>query len=134
MYCNDHFEIQKRYPAPKVVHLRVKGELDLCTSLPLRESLAAAFGERPDVVAVDLSDVRFMDAAGLGVLADGARRGADARARFAVICPPRHRVERLLQLAGLHRVLNIHESADDALGPWLGSEEEAVSAGEAVLS
>ncbi len=42
--------------------------------------------------------------------------------RFAVICPSDHRLAP--QLTGLNRALDVHESTDDALGPWLDNEEE----------
>ncbi len=117
-------EIDVQRPASGVILLALRGEVDLWTSLQLMESIIDAFHEHPELIAVDLRDVLSMDAAGLGVLAKGARHIEDGRVRFAVICPSDHRVMPLLQLAGIERALNIHESADDALGPWLGEAGE----------
>ncbi len=126
-HSRGEFDIEARRPSSEVVLLSVKGEVDLHTSLPLKESLVAALAERPRLIAVDLTGVRFMDATGLGVLAGAARLGGEGQARFIVICPSGHRVARLLQLTGLHRVLEVHESADEALQPWLTGEAGATA-------
>ena len=117
-------EIVTERPFPKVVLLRVTGEVDLWTSFPLMESIIAAHAEHPELIAVDLSGVPFLDAAGLGTLEEGARLLEDGGVHFAVICPSSHELADLPQLAGLHRVLNVHESMDDAMGPWLDEAGE----------
>jgi anti-sigma B factor antagonist len=124
----DGLEIEVQHPLSEVVLLALKGEVDMWTSLQLMDSIIEAFHEHPALIVVDLDDVRFMDAAGLGVLAEGARHIEDGRVRFAVVCPSNHRLTRLLQLAGLERALNVYESADDALAPWLDSEAGEVPA------
>lgn len=93
-------------------------------SLRLMESIVAAFGERPEVIAVDLSGLRYMDSAGLRVLVRGGRHIEDAGTRFAVILPPDHRLAQLPQRVGLRRLLDVHESMDDALRPWLDEAGE----------
>jgi anti-anti-sigma factor len=118
------FNIVSERPAPKAVVLRVTGEVDLWTSFTLMESLIAAQSEHPDLIAVDLSDVPLMDDAGLRTLEEGARDLADGGVHFAVVSPPGHELAHLPQLAGLHRVLNVHESVKDALGPRLDETGE----------
>ena len=125
----DGFEIEVQRPAPGVILLRLQGEIDMWASLPLMERIIEAFHEHPALIAVDLSDVGFMDTAGLGVLVEGQRHIEDGRVRFAVICPSDHRVMRFLQLAGQEGALSIHESAADALGPWLDGKAGEVPAG-----
>jgi len=133
MDCNyDDFEIETQRPSEEVVVLKLSGEVDLCTSFSLMESVADVVAERPEMIAVDLSGVKFMDGAGVEVL-ESAARHIDARhTRFTVICPSNHGVSRLLHLAGLHREAFLHESADEALRPWIGDEDDR-SAGEEVL-
>ena len=125
----DGFEIDVQRPVSGVILLALKGEVDLWTSFQLMESIIEAFHEHPALVVVDLSDVRFMDDAGLGILAEGARHIEEAGGRFAVVCPSHHRVTRQLQLAGLEPALHVRESADDALEPWLDSEAGEIPAG-----
>ena len=122
MGSRDGFEIEVRRPSPNVILLRLQGAVDMWTSFTLMESIIEAFAEHPALIAVDLSDVRSIDDAGVRVLVDGARPIEDGRVRFAVICPPDHKLA--AQLSGLGRALHVHESAYDALEPWLDNEEE----------
>ncbi len=133
MFTNDDFEIEVQRPAEAVVVLKPRGEVDLCTSFALMESVAAAVAERPALLAVDLSGVELMDGSGVKVL-ESAARHIDARhTRFTVICPSHNGVWHLLQLVGLHREAYVHESAEEALRQWIGDEDEDPSAGQKAL-
>ena len=61
--------------------VNVRGELDLSTSAELRAALDAGLGEGAPRIAVDLSEVSFMDSSSLGVLVSCLREGAQARRR-----------------------------------------------------
>lgn len=124
MDYQDGFEIETQRPAAKVVLLAVKGEVDVCTSLGLMESMIAAFAEHPEVIVVDLTELRFMDSAGLQGLLQSARHIEEGGVRFAVILPSDHPLAQLPQLIGLRRLLHVHESVEDALGPWLDEAGE----------
>ena len=124
MSSRDGFEIDVQRPAATVILLRVEGKLDLWTSLPLMDAIVDAFHEHPELIAVDVSDVLSMDGTGLRVLVEGARRIEEGRVRFAVICPAGSEVARPLDQADVQRVLTVHESLDDALGPWLDGAGE----------
>ena len=125
---HDHFQIEVLHPAPEVVLITLRGEVDLWTSFPLMEAIAAAVGEGPELIAVDLSQVRCMDEAGLRVLENGARHTLTGR--FAVICPEDSEMTPLLRRDGLHGALNLHQSAIDALRPWLADEDEELAGDE----
>ena len=120
----DGFVIEVRRPVPEVIVLRVEGKLDLWTSLPLMDAIIEAFHEHPELIAVDLSDVLAMDGTGLRVLAEGARHIEDGGLRFAVVCPAGSEVARLLEQDDARRTLSVHQSTDDALGPWLDAAGE----------
>ncbi|MEV8100738.1 STAS domain-containing protein [Kitasatospora sp. NPDC085879] len=80
--------------------VRARGEIDLHTAPSLRRALSAAL-ESHRAVVLDLSEVTFMDCAGLGVLVrarnQAGRCGARLLLRGAGRC-----VVRLLRLTGLH--------------------------------
>lgn len=115
----DGFRIDVQRPAAAVVLLRVEGVLDLWTSLPLMDAILHAFSEHPGLIAIDLSDVLSMDDTGLHVLLEGSRHIEAGGVRFAAVCPAGSEMTRVLERADVQRTLNIHESVDDALGPWL---------------
>jgi anti-anti-sigma regulatory factor len=118
--------IDTQRPARGIVLFGLKGAIDLATSLVLMESIVGAFAEHPSLIAVDLTDVLCIDDASLRALAEGARYIAQGRVRFVVICLAAHRLAP--QLVSLDSALELHETAADALGPWL-DREEGVTAG-----
>lgn len=91
--------------------LELEGEIDVATVNALTDAL-----EHPDDgdVWVDLSGVGFMDSTGLTALVLAHRRLDDPVRRLAVICPA-GAVRRVLEIAGIDRVMPVHASRDDAL-------------------
>ncbi|GAB7188640.1 hypothetical protein ATKI12_8471 [Kitasatospora sp. Ki12] len=85
--------------------VRANGEIDLDTAPVLRRALAAALESHREVV-LDLSEVTFMDCAGLGTLVQ-ARNQADRSGGRLVLRGAGRRVVRLLKLTGLHRRLAV---------------------------
>lgn len=118
-YPYDGFEIETQHPTGKVALIAVRGEVDVYTSLGLMESIIEAFARHPEVIALDLSGLRYMDSAGLRVLFESARHIEDAGVRFAVILPSDHDLAQHPQFVALHRTLTVHASVEEALGPWL---------------
>jgi anti-anti-sigma factor len=133
MCSYDDFEIEVQRPAAGVVLLKLSGKLGLCASFSLMESITSAIGEGPALIAADLSGVRAIESTGVKVLENAARHIDAKRTRFAVICSSRTEVWRALLAAGLHREAFVYESADEAMRPWLGDEDEDPSADEEVL-
>ena len=80
---------------------RLSGALDWEHAAQLGAALAAC-GEAANL-AVDLSDVSFMDSAGLRVLVGGVRR-VHYGGGEVVVCGARPNIRRLLELTGFDRV------------------------------
>jgi len=91
----------------------VAGEVDIATVAQLREPLfeLAADG-RP--LVVDLDQVSFIDASGLGALVGAARRAAGHGASLHVACG-RPQTMRLFRLTGLDHQIPLARSLDEAL-------------------
>lgn len=101
---------------PGSVLVAAAGEIDISTVPRLRAVLgsAAAGGLR---VLVDLEEVSFIDASGLGALAVAAGRAAAAGGSLHVTAAP-PRVRRLLKVTGLgQHLLTAPADAEDAGGP-----------------
>jgi anti-anti-sigma factor len=65
--------------------------------------------------SLDLTDVTFMDAAGIALIFDLAERCSDGDC-LGIICPRQTPVRRLLELAGLtrHETLRVFDSEEEA--------------------
>jgi anti-anti-sigma factor len=91
------------------------GEIDLATSPELRAALLDEQARAPSVV-LDLREVTFIDSSGLGVIVGQQKRSQEDGARFAVAVAEQSSVERILNLSGLIKVLDIVADPADRLG------------------
>jgi anti-anti-sigma factor len=89
--------------APSVTVV-LDGEIDIATSPAIRRLLMAAISGGDVHLAVDMSGVTFIDAAGIGVLVAAANRAREAGGGLSLLAPPRQ-VRRLLGILHLDAVL-----------------------------
>ena len=66
-----------------------------------------------EALLIDLSDVPFMDSAGLGALIGGIRRTRESGGEVAVACS-RASLTRLLHTTGFDRIVPVAESVEEA--------------------
>lgn len=90
---------------------RPKGELDAFTVSQFREALAE-LSSRSRLV-IDLSEVPFMDSAGLGALIGGIRRTREQGGDVSVSCN-RATLIRLLRTTGFDRVVTVADTVEEA--------------------
>ena len=65
--------------------IRAEGELDIATAAALEHSLLHAFESGASSIVLDLSEVRFMDAAGLRVVLWAQQHSRDAVDRVRIV-------------------------------------------------
>jgi anti-sigma B factor antagonist len=116
-------EIQVQEGSDYIV-CRPVGELDAYTVSQFRESLAE-LAASPRLL-IDLSDVPFMDSAGLGALIGGIRRAREAGGDVAVACS-RPTLTRLLHTTGFDRIVPVTSTVEDAAAALL---DDAAADGE----
>ena len=97
--------------APGYTVCRPIGELDAYTVGQFREALGS-LAQQPQVL-IDLSDVPFMDSAGLGALIGGIRRAREAGGDVVVACS-RPTLTRLLHTTGFDRIVHVAETVEEA--------------------
>jgi anti-sigma B factor antagonist len=85
----------------------ISGELDLYVERELREALAAAEKLGSPTVVVDLSAVSFMDSTVCGILVGEATRRRREGGELVMVCN-RNRASRVLEVAGIDRVIPVH--------------------------
>lgn len=100
------------------VVVRLAGELDLYNAEVVREALSEAAGREPERLVVDLGDVSFLDSTALGVLIEA--RGKLSNRRSFLLAAPGLEARRALEVSGLDRHFELHETVDGALGAKLG--------------
>ena len=84
----------------------VVGEVDVSNAGELRSAVDAALSEHPGRVAVDLSQVAYIDSTGIGVLVGASHHADEAGCDFEVT-HPQPNVRRVLGLLGVEKELNV---------------------------
>jgi anti-anti-sigma factor len=100
-------------PADDTAVVRVDGEIDMVTAPALENQVVILLRERPRVLVIDLTGVRFFSSAGLAVLAL-AHREAEEGTELRVVADD-SAVLRPMELTGLTEDLSIHPSLKAAL-------------------
>jgi anti-sigma B factor antagonist len=99
---------------------RPVGELDAYTVGQFREALGG-LTEVPRLL-IDLSEVPFMDSAGLGALIGGIRRAREADGDV-VVASSRATLTRLLHTTGFDRIVSVTDSVEAAAAAF-GSQPD----------
>jgi anti-sigma B factor antagonist len=94
------------------VVIELVGELDLYNADEVRAALGQALGGGATRIVVDLSAVEFVDSTALGVLIEACSRLGENGLRLAA---PQLETRRTLQVSGLDRRLQVHDTVDQAL-------------------
>jgi anti-sigma B factor antagonist len=89
------------------------GELDLYNAEEVRSALLEACAGEPDLLVVDLEQVRFIDSTALGVLIEARSRLAE-RSGFRLAAPGLE-TRRALEVSGLDRHFLVHDTVAEAL-------------------
>ena len=95
------------------VVVSLAGELDLYNAEQVRSALLDACAREPELLVVDLGEVRFIDSTALGVLIEARSRMADRRGfRLAA---PGVETRRALEVSGLDQHFVVHDTVPEAL-------------------
>jgi anti-sigma B factor antagonist len=94
------------------VVVSLAGELDLYNADEVRSALLDACADEPNLLVVDLEEVRFIDSTALGVLIEARSRTAD-RSRFRLAAPGLE-TKRALEVSGLDHHFLVHDTVAEA--------------------
>lgn len=93
-----------------VVHVALRGELDLSTVGKVQDELRRVEAAAPPVVVLDLSKVTFLDSTGLRCLVTADERARDAGRRLVIVRGPEP-VQRVFTITRLEDRLEIVDDA-----------------------
>ncbi len=95
-----------------VIHL--KGEIDLHTCAPFRDTLRDLIEQRYYNIVMDLTDVPYLDSAALGVLVDAVRRVREFNGSIYLVAPTPF-VRRAIEITRLDKIFAHCNTMEDAL-------------------
>jgi anti-anti-sigma factor len=107
-------QIEERQLESGIVHIQVSGRLALGRESQRLDTIAAELaGKGAPRIVVDLSQVDYIDSAGVGVLAMVSGRVKVAGGKIATVVPE-GRVLDVLKLTGLVGLLNVNGTVESA--------------------
>jgi anti-sigma B factor antagonist len=95
-----------------VTYVRLTGDVDVAVESRVQSLLDGLVRKGHKCLLVDLTDVSFIDSAGLGVLLDTAKQLRPGR--FAVVCPD-DAMRGMFELVGLNLLFLVDETVDQAV-------------------
>ncbi|MGH3613899.1 MAG: STAS domain-containing protein [Pseudonocardia sp.] len=82
------------------IHIALSGEIDLANAAAVEDELRKAVSHQPTAVSVDLTDLTYMDSAGIRILFALASRLQASRIVLELIVPLDSTTRRLVELSG----------------------------------
>jgi len=99
----------------KTVLAVLTGEVDMSNATSVRQRIAEAVTPNDDAVIVDVSDLSFMDSAGLHAVIELGTILEERRQRLLLSVPHGSQIERSIEIIGLPRAVSVHPDRDRAL-------------------
>ena len=100
------FSVSARSIDATIAAIGVHGEIDAFTAPKLKQEIIRQMEGGIVRLAIDLSEVNYIDSAGLGALIGGLTRIRDRGGRLALICPV-PRITRIFEITGLNRIFDL---------------------------
>ena len=88
----------------------LEGYVDIPRAATLLDELRQSVANQDLGLVVDLTDVRYLDSAGVNVLFELGENLADRQLGFAVVVPEGGVVERVVELVNLAAVADLHRT------------------------
>lgn len=107
-------EVETR-PGEGLVHLVLRGELDLSTVGKVEEALHTAQASEESLIVLDLSGLTFMDSTGLRLMVTADQRARKAGRRLVIVKGP-ETVQRVFSITKLDETLEMVDDLSQAAG------------------
>jgi anti-anti-sigma factor len=95
--------------------VRVHWEIDLSNAHEVSSEISGVMGQEAQRLVVDLSDITYLDSAGVALLLRLAERLRFRRRQLHLVVPRGSPVRRVLDFTGLPRVIPLESRLEDAL-------------------
>ena len=107
-------QIRSRSIDPGLYSLELDGEIDIATSIKLREELYQAIDRGSYNLLIKLDAVRYIDTSGLGVLIGARKRVREHNGHLWIVCQ-NPRLLRIFNITSLSAVFDICTTEEEVL-------------------
>jgi anti-sigma B factor antagonist len=91
------------------------GEVDMSNAASVRQQIAESVTSDDDALLVDLSDLAFIDSAGLHSLIELGTILEERRQQLILCVPHGSHIERAIEIIGLSRAVSVHADRAEAM-------------------
>lgn len=95
------------------MRISLSGEIDLANAAAVEDEIREAVSRKPDAVSVDLTDLTYLDSAGIRILFALASRLKPLRIMLELIVPFDSPTRRLIELSGFESLAALRPHATD---------------------
>jgi anti-sigma B factor antagonist len=99
----------------KTVVAALTGEVDMSNAVSVRLQIAGSVTPDDDALVVDLSDLSFIDSAGLHTLIELGTVLDERRQQLLLCLPQGSTIRRAIEIIGLPRAISIHSDRGEAM-------------------
>jgi anti-sigma B factor antagonist len=99
----------------RIIVIKPTGRIDAFTAEPLKNELNAQVDRNNSDLVVDLSDVTFMDSAGMAILVNALKRTRAVGGDTRLVWPTSADGRRILNLTKFDRVFTMLDSTDNLI-------------------
>lgn len=99
----------------RIIIIKPTGRVDAFTSEPLKNELIAQVDRKNTDIVVDLSEVTFLDSAGMAILVNALKATRAAGGDTRLVWPTSPEGRRILNLTKFDRVFTMLDSTDNLL-------------------
>jgi anti-anti-sigma factor len=89
------------------MHIALSGEIDLANAAAVEDQIREAISHQPQTVSVDLTDLTYLDSAGIRILFTLASRLKPLRIILKLIVPLDSPTRRLIELSGFESLASL---------------------------
>ena len=114
----------RRSEQPPWTVLTVGGDLDVVGAPDLRQAVVVAVADGARLIALDLSDLDFVDSFGIGAVVGALKRLRQRGGDLALVCPS-SRIRRVFEICDLDRIIALHDSVTSLAAPAAAGADTA---------
>lgn len=101
------------------------GEVDMSNATSVRQLIAGSVTPDDDAVVVDLSELSFMDSAGLHSVVELSNMLDEGRQKLLLCVPQGSPMERAIEIIGLPRAVSVQSGRNEAMAAARASAMES---------
>jgi anti-sigma B factor antagonist len=108
------FDLKQQQLDDERLVIEVSGEVDLFTAPELKTMIGEGLEKGASKVVIDLSETRFMDSSGLGVLIGAVKRLRDRDGQLTIV-NVNENIAKTFEITGLDQIFTICSTREQAL-------------------